>query len=78
MTLWVARDGQTITIHGNLHLDVKVQDSRVAEYIITEDPGHLRVFHTALGQVLDAAAAEAAPHAGTAPHHVHEAEPGGF
>jgi hypothetical protein len=55
VTLWVGRDGNVVTIHGNIHLDLKLQDSRVTEYSVTEDAGHLRGFWAALGRELDEA-----------------------
>ena len=55
MTLWVSRDGQTVAIHGNINLDVKIKNSRVDEYIITEEAPHLRHFWGQLGHALDEA-----------------------
>jgi hypothetical protein len=55
VTLWVSRDGQTVTIHGNLGLGVKIQDSRVQEYTVTEHFQHLRHFWGQLGHALDEA-----------------------
>ena len=55
MTLWITRDGQTVAIHGNINLDVKIQDSRVQEYIVTEEATHLRHFWGQLGAALDEA-----------------------
>lgn len=60
MTLWVNRDGQAVTIHGNIGLDVKVQNGRVTEYVISEDAGHVRSFWSQLGKVLDEAEREQA------------------
>lgn len=60
MTLWVSRDGQKVTIHGNNGLDVKVEDSRVASYAVTEHWGHLRHFWGQLGAVLEEAEQAAA------------------
>jgi hypothetical protein len=60
MTLWVSRDGQDLTIHGNTGLDVEVKASRVAGFGVTEDAVHLRHFHGELGVRLDEAEAEAA------------------
>jgi hypothetical protein len=71
MTLWVGRDGQVITIHGNVGLNVKIQDSWVAEYSVSEHYAHLRHFWGQLGDALNEA-----EQAATA--EVHEAEPGGF
>jgi hypothetical protein len=55
MTLWVNRDGQTVTIHGNLGLGVNVENSRVREFTVTEQAGHLRGFWSDLGRQLDEA-----------------------
>lgn len=55
MTLWVSRDGQTVMIHGNLGLDVKVANGRVQEFVVTEEATHLRHFWGQLGHVLDEA-----------------------
>ena len=64
MTLWISRDEQTITIHGNTGLDVSIRDSRVSEYAVTEHYKHLRVFWHSLGEELHRAEAiEAAQNA---------------
>lgn len=76
MTLWASRDGQAVTIHGNIGLGVKIEASRVAEYTISEDAGHLRSFWGSLGKLLEEAEAEA--RSGTDIGPVHEPEPGGF
>jgi hypothetical protein len=55
MTLWVNHDGPTVTIHGNIGLDVSVQNGGVREYSISEDAAHLRSFWGQLGKVLDEA-----------------------
>lgn len=58
MTLCATRDGQAVKIHGNIGLDVRVQDSRVAEYTINEHAAHVRSFWGQLGRILDEAEAE--------------------
>ncbi len=55
MTLWVSRDEQTITIHGNIGLHVAIENSSVREFAVSEHAGHLRHFHSQLGQILDEA-----------------------
>jgi hypothetical protein len=55
LTLWVSRDGQAVTIHGNVGLDVKVESSQVREYSVTEHYAHLRSFWSSLGRELDEA-----------------------
>jgi hypothetical protein len=55
MTLWVTRDGQSVTIHGNIGLDVNIAASAVREFAVTEHAAHLRHFHGELGKVLDEA-----------------------
>lgn len=55
MTLWASREGDKITLHGNIHLDVKIQDSRVAEWAVTEDVGHVRSFWGSLGTLVNEA-----------------------
>lgn len=60
MTLWAARDGQKITIHGNIHLDVKVQDGRVQEFAVTEDASHVKHFWGQLGTLIEQAETAAA------------------
>ena len=58
MTLWANRDGQAVTIHGNIGLSVSVRDSRVAEYSISENAAHVRSFWGQLGRLLDEAEQE--------------------
>jgi hypothetical protein len=60
MTLWASRDGQKVTIHGNNGLDVKVQDSRVQEFGVTEDAQHVQHFWGQLGELLEQAKQERA------------------
>jgi hypothetical protein len=60
MTLWVTRDGSAVTVHGNVNLDVRVQNSQVQEFGVTEHYMHLRHFWNQLGQHLDEAEKEAA------------------
>jgi hypothetical protein len=55
MTLWMNRDGQTVTIHGNIGLRVSVYDSRVSEWSVSEHVSHLRHFWGELGRMLDEA-----------------------
>ena len=55
MTLWVNRDGETVTIHGNVNLNVKVENSRVSEFSVSEHYQHLRHFWGQLGSALDEA-----------------------
>jgi hypothetical protein len=55
MTLWVSRDDQTVAIHGNINLNVRIEGSRVMEYSITEEATHLRHFWGELGHALDEA-----------------------
>ena len=71
MTLWASRDGQAVTIHGNLGLGVKIQDSRVGEYTIDEGIGQMRALWGSLGKLIEEADAEAA-------QPVANPEPGGF
>lgn len=72
MTLWASRDGQKVTIHGNINLDVKIQGSQVAEFAVTEDAQHVKHLWGSLGKLIEDAEAEAAPQP------VHEPERGGF
>ena len=72
MTLWASRDGQKVTIHGNINLDVKIQGSRVAEFAVTEDAQHVKHLWGSLGTLIEQAEAERAPQP------VHEAGPAGF
>ena len=71
MTLYAARDGQKITIHGNNGLGVRIQESRVAEFTVNEDWRHLRGFWGQLGDLIREAEAESG-------QDVHEPEQGGF
>lgn len=63
MTLHVTRDGQKVTIHGNLGLAVRVENSRVSDFSVSEDKGHLRHFWGQLGRVLEEAEVEASDNA---------------
>jgi hypothetical protein len=74
MTLWVGREGQQVTIHGNIGLDVKVQAGMVREFAVNEHASHLRHFWGQLGKALEEAEAELNP----PPLAVHEPGPGGF
>ena len=74
MTLWAARDGQQVTIHGNNGLDVQIRASRVAEFVVSEDIGQMRSLWGSLGRLLEEAEQEAAP----VPDPVHEPTRGGF
>jgi hypothetical protein len=58
VTLWASRDGQKVVIHGNIGLDVRVQNGQVAEYAVHEDAAHVRGFWTNLGALLDQAEAD--------------------
>jgi hypothetical protein len=58
VTLWASRDGQKVVIHGNIGLDVRVQNGQVAEYAVNEDARHVRSFWGQLGQLLDQAEAD--------------------
>ena len=58
MTLWINRDGQNVSIHGNVNLAVTIADSRVSEFSITEHASHLRYFHDQLGKILAEAETE--------------------
>ena len=60
MTLWVSRDGEKVTIHGNTNLDVRVQDSRVSEFAVREHYAHLRHFWGQLGAQIEEAEQAAA------------------
>jgi hypothetical protein len=55
MTLWADRDGQAVTIHGNIGLSVNVQNGHVAQFSVSENAAHLRSFWGQLGRVLDEA-----------------------
>ena len=59
MTLWASRDGQKVTIHGNIGLDVQVRNGQVAEYAVNEHYAHLRHFWGHLGTLIEQAEAEA-------------------
>jgi len=59
MTLWANRDGQSVTIHGNTGLSVKVTNSNVTEFTVSEHAGHVRSFWGQLGRLLDEAETEA-------------------
>jgi len=52
MTLHATREGGGTTIHGNLHVDLAVQDGRVTQVGITEDAQHVRHFWSQLGRLL--------------------------
>jgi len=58
MTLHATRDGQSVTIHGNIGVDVEVKGSQVQRIGITENAQHAEYFHKQLGELLDAARAE--------------------
>jgi len=58
VTLWANRDGQAVTIHGNIGLSVTVQDGRVTQYAVSEDAAHVRSFWGQLGKLLDEAEIE--------------------
>lgn len=60
MTLHVTRDGQTVTIHGNIGLHAHVEGSRVVDFAISEERMHLRSFWGQLGRVLDEVERDAA------------------
>lgn len=70
MTLYVALEGQKITIHGNNGLGVKVQQSRVAEFTVDEDLAQMRSLWGQLGNALEQAERELGE--------VREPERGGF
>lgn len=60
MTLHATRNGQRITIHGNLGLDLAVRDGQVSDFHVT-DPGgleHYRHFWGQLGRLIEEADAE--------------------
>jgi hypothetical protein len=69
MTLHATREGQKVTIHGNIGVDLKVASSHVSEVTITEEAQHVRNFHTQLGQILDEADAERAQPEAEEPRH---------
>lgn len=60
MTLWASRDGQKVTIHGNINLDLTVRKSQVAEFAVTEDAQHVKSLWHSLGEHIQAAEAERA------------------
>lgn len=60
MTLWTTRDGQKVTIHGNVNLNVDVRESKVTEFGVTEHASHMKHFWSQLGREIEAAEAEAA------------------
>lgn len=55
MTMHATRDGQSITVNGNIGTEVHVKDGRVNFVRITEDAQHVRFFWNELGKLLDAA-----------------------
>jgi hypothetical protein len=64
MTLHVTRDGQKVTIHGNLGLGLDLRDSKVFEFTVDEHFMHLRSFWGQLGGALDEAEREGESNAG--------------
>ena len=58
MTLHASRNGQEVTIHGNIHLDLELKDGLVRQFSVTEDAAHVRSFHKQLGELLDKAQEE--------------------
>ena len=60
MTLWASRDGQKVTIHGNNGVAMKLQDSRVAEFSVTEDAQHAGHFAGQLLELIEQAKQERA------------------
>lgn len=58
MTLWASREGQKITIHGNVGLSVKVEDGRTMGYTVDEDLGQMRSLWGSLGTLIAQAEAE--------------------
>ena len=60
MTLWASREGQKVTIHGNINLDVQIKGSRVAEFAVTEDAQHVKLLWGSLGRFIEEAEAERA------------------
>ena len=69
MTLHATRDGQKITVHGNVNTEVLVKDGHVQHVRITEDAQHVRFFHDQLGKLLFAAEEERAAAAEPEHHH---------
>lgn len=53
MTLWATASGDKVTLHGNVHLDMQIQGSRVTEWAVTEDIGHVRHFWGQLGALIN-------------------------
>ena len=58
MTLWASREGQQITIHGNVGLAVKVEDDRETGFTVSEDLGQMRALWGSLGTLIAQAEAE--------------------
>jgi len=52
MTLHVTRDGDKITIHGNINSDVTAENGRITHVGITEDVRHVRQVWGQLGRLL--------------------------
>jgi hypothetical protein len=73
MTLWATRDGQKITIHGNLHLNAEILESSVQGFRVTEDAGHVKGLWGQLGDLIRQAEDES-----RLPAEVHEPQQGGF
>jgi hypothetical protein len=59
--MYATREGQKVTIHGNLGLDVRVANGQVQEFSVTDPagPAQLRSLWSSLGHVLDEAEKEA-------------------
>lgn len=60
MTMYATREGQKISIHGNLGLDVKVHNGQVSEFHVSDPAGleHVRSLWGSLGRLLGEADAE--------------------
>ena len=59
MTLWASREGQQITIHGNVGLSIKVENGRVENgFTVSEDLGQMRALWGSLGTLIAQAEAE--------------------
>ena len=58
MTLWAKRDGQNITLTGNIGLDVEIRNSGVSQFAVTENAQHVRGVWSHLGNLLDEADVE--------------------
>jgi hypothetical protein len=58
MTLQAKRDGQNITLTGNIGLDVEIRNSGVSNFAVTENAQHVRHVWARLGKLLDEADAE--------------------